>query len=146
LVDTVFYYVFSIAHYSPPSARNFGYDLHVTLILQPHNPQQKIIRVEDLTSPPLPPLQNRICYHIREIHPAVIPHNTISVVSYPIIDRESASHECNALILSNRRAFCISKQNIQVLHFFFFSFLFYLPLAFFTDARGHPGICYPGWY
>ena len=67
-----------------------------------------------MTSPPLPPLQNRIRNHIRKIYPAVIPHNTLSVVSYPIVDRESPSHECNVLILSNRRAFRISKQNIYL--------------------------------
>ena len=68
-------------------------------------------------SPPLLPLQNRICNHIREIYPAMITHDTLSMVSNPIVDRESASHERNVLILSNRRAFCISKQNIHLFVF-----------------------------
>jgi hypothetical protein len=85
--------------------------------LQPYNPQQKIIRWAFLTSPPLPPLQNRIHNPIRKIHTAIIPNEAISKVSYPIVDRESASHECNVLILSNRRAFRISKQNIYLIAF-----------------------------
>ena len=70
-----------------------------------------------MTSPPHPPFQNRIRNQIRKIHTSMIPHEAISMVSHPILDRESASHECRVLILSNRRAFRISKQNIHLFVF-----------------------------
>jgi hypothetical protein len=63
-----------------------------TLILQPYNQQQKINRWEDLTSPPLPPLLNRICNHILEIYLAVIPltpyhrYPTLLIAAYDRLD------------------------------------------------------------